>query len=150
MTLPRKVGVSAVFATGFFACVCSIMRIVFSSDKKFGYYQTNLMRLIHYFLILSTLWNILLTAPSSHGEIASGIISGCMPVLPLFYHHVVPKLTTILSADSRNSKPASHTSDPAHGALNHVGMMSGGYVELGKRQVLPFEATRRQQLENAE
>ncbi len=73
-----------------------------------------------------------------------------MLVLPQFYHHVVPKLTTILSADSRNSKPASHASDPAHEALNHVGMMSGGYVELGKRHVLPFEATRRQQLENTE
>lgn len=37
------------------------------------------------------------------GEISSGIVCGCMPILPQFFRHFVPKIATAFSSTGRSS-----------------------------------------------
>lgn len=77
MPLKRKIGVSIVFATGVFACLTSILRTEASFRIVGKHDQT-------YELIPLAFW--------SDAEMASGIICGCMPVVPQFFRHLMPKI----------------------------------------------------------
>ncbi|CAL8575765.1 hypothetical protein XPA_001669 [Xanthoria parietina] len=73
MSTKRKLGVSAIFGTGAFACICAIVRIFFefklikSSDFTYVHMETGLL---------------------GYAEVASGLICCCLPILPLFWHHL--------------------------------------------------------------
>ncbi len=93
MSAHRKWAVSAVFAIGSFACICSIMRVVSTvllvRDKDLTFRLEEL-----------GLW--------SSGEIASGIIAGCMPIVPQFVRHVGPKIASTVNVTSRMRKSSSN------------------------------------------
>ncbi|KAL6718732.1 ribosomal protein L36 [Lecanora helva] len=88
MNLKRKIGVSAVFATaGLIMRITTAVRAVHEND-------------LTWYLLPEGLWG--------HGEISSCIISGCMPTLPQFFRHFIPKIRTALSSGSR-VKPAEYS-----------------------------------------
>ncbi|MCJ1396234.1 hypothetical protein MMC18_009123 [Xylographa bjoerkii] len=86
MSKKNKLAVTAVFAIGFFASVTSILRLVYSID---------LLRLAADTAASQT--DIDTTGLWSIAEIAVGIIVGCLPVLPRFFRHFVPKRSPPLS-----------------------------------------------------
>ena len=79
MSKRQKWGVSAVFATAFFAVICSIMRIV--STVTFIHAGMN-----------DATWGFTDLALWTFGEVGGGIVSSCMAVLPQFFRHIYPKL----------------------------------------------------------
>ncbi|KAL9100970.1 MAG: hypothetical protein Q9163_003712 [Psora crenata] len=82
MPWKKKIGISAVFATGSIACIASVMRIVVGLQS----YNTG--------------DSTYTSAPSIHwtyAEIVIGIICGCMPVVPKFISYLVPKITSRFS-----------------------------------------------------
>ncbi|MCJ1315362.1 hypothetical protein MMC15_000679 [Xylographa vitiligo] len=86
MSKKRKVGITAVFGIGLFACVTSILRLVYSVELQglpagATAYQ--------YDIDVIGVWSI--------AEIAVGIIVGCLPVLPRFFKHIFPKRSAQLS-----------------------------------------------------
>lgn len=93
MSAHRKWAISAVFAIGSFACVCSLMRVVSTvslvRDKDLTFRLEEL-----------GLW--------SSGEIASGIIAGCMPIVPQLVRHVGPKIASTVNVTSRMRKSSSN------------------------------------------
>ncbi|MCJ1470266.1 hypothetical protein MMC07_008911 [Pseudocyphellaria aurata] len=118
MPLRRKVAVSVVFATGIFACVASIMRLVFS------------VKLIHatdvtYVVVPLGLW--------SDAEVASGIICGCMPVTPRFLRHFLPIIKSRLLSSRDDDKGNGFSPMEAAAATKVAGrrVSGGGFMELG-------------------
>lgn len=75
------------------------------------------------------------------GETSSGIICGCMPTIPQFFRHFLPKITTKLSLGNRSgSENLSASSEQAnHGRASkaaHIRSRLGDsdvYVELDER-----------------
>ncbi|MCJ1458495.1 hypothetical protein MMC28_008868, partial [Mycoblastus sanguinarius] len=128
MPTRRKLGISAVFAAGLFGCFASIMRLVYSI-------QTLHSRDPNYDLVPVALWTI--------AEIASGILCGCLPVLPQFFRHFLPKIASKIST-FRQTKSPSHISKK-YGSSAHTGktaswqdpydprLLQGNYLELGER-----------------
>lgn len=88
MSKERKIGVSAVFATGLFGCISSIMHLVTSVASARSSDKT-------YYLFPVALWTI--------AEIASGIVCGCLITMPHFFRHFAPKIASKLSL-SRHSR----------------------------------------------
>ncbi|CAD6591223.1 MAG: hypothetical protein ASARMPREDX12_005038 [Alectoria sarmentosa] len=82
MSTQRKIGVSAVFATGLFGCISSIMHLVTSVASARSPDKT-------YYLFPVALWTI--------AEIASGIVCGCLITMPHFFRHFAPKIVSKLS-----------------------------------------------------
>ncbi|KAL9124965.1 MAG: hypothetical protein Q9175_008152 [Cornicularia normoerica] len=86
MPMRKKILMMGVFATGFLACITSIVRTYYSfqvaksSDKS-------------YKLELMGLWG--------WAELAIGIIVGCLPVMPKFIQQVGPKVLKSLSFRSK-------------------------------------------------
>lgn len=68
----------------------SIMRIVTSV-------QVSQTKDVTWYILPEGLWAL--------GEISSGIVCGCMPTLPQFFRHFVPKITSRLSS-GRSNKPS--------------------------------------------
>ncbi|MCJ1424105.1 hypothetical protein MMC29_001992 [Sticta canariensis] len=97
MPLKKKLGVSIVFATGVFACLTSILRTEASFRIVGKHDQT-------YELIPLAFW--------SDAEMASGIICGCMPVMPQFFRHFVPKIKSHFSTDNRSKTESASRSTP--------------------------------------
>ncbi|KAL9583412.1 MAG: hypothetical protein Q9212_002719 [Teloschistes hypoglaucus] len=73
MSLRRKVGITAVFGFGVFACICSIIRIFYqikltkTKDLTYVHRETGLL---------------------CYAEVACGFICACLPILPLVWHHL--------------------------------------------------------------
>lgn len=104
ITTARKWGISAVFGTGllwepetyllvvvklirrYSACVSSIMRMV--NNIKFSTTDD-----VTFQLTPVALWTL--------AEITSGIVAGCLPVLPAFFRHFRPKITSTFNSYSR-------------------------------------------------
>ncbi|PYH47458.1 uncharacterized protein BP01DRAFT_414345 [Aspergillus saccharolyticus JOP 1030-1] len=72
MTWRTKMGLSAVFAAGIFACICRVMRLMVSVHNR-----TTLDRTHDWFP--EFLWTT--------AEITSGIVASCLPALPSFFRH---------------------------------------------------------------
>ena len=124
----KKWGVSAIFATGCFACICSIMRVV-SSVRLIN--ETDLT----YSLVDQGLW--------ANGEVGSGIIAGCMLSVPQFIRQVAPKLVKWISSIStrprkspssaaRDKLPSS-TDPGSSGLATDTSGIRGDYIELEER-----------------
>ncbi|KAF2640945.1 hypothetical protein P280DRAFT_469620 [Massarina eburnea CBS 473.64] len=76
----RKLALTAIFATGLLACASGIMRL---------YYTTKLQNNNDYTYGMSRVstWSV--------AEIASGIICACLPSVPPFVRHCIPRLRTL-------------------------------------------------------
>ncbi|MCJ1424710.1 hypothetical protein MMC29_002598 [Sticta canariensis] len=72
-TTMRKVGITALFAAGAFACVSSIIR--FWESTKVGHTLDKT-----YSLMAIYCWSVV--------EVCTGIICGCIPMMPALYHHI--------------------------------------------------------------
>ena len=91
MSQRQKWGVSMVFATAFFAVLCSFMRIVETvafirageNDNTWGFV------------------NVILWA---FGEVGGGIASSCMAILPQFFRHILPKIRSLRDSASSGEK----------------------------------------------
>ncbi|KAF1961194.1 hypothetical protein CC80DRAFT_543552 [Byssothecium circinans] len=73
----RKVALTGIFAAGLLACVCSIMRL---------YYTTRLFNNQDYTYAMATvsMWSV--------AEIASGMTCACLPSIPPLIKHFAPKV----------------------------------------------------------
>ncbi|MCJ1348382.1 hypothetical protein MMC31_006613, partial [Peltigera leucophlebia] len=98
MATKHKVGISAVFAVGLFACVSSIMRLVTSVEAIRSKDNT-------WDLVRTYLWTV--------AEITSGVVCGSLPILPQFMRAFVPKLTSIFASNS-NRKGTSSQNTPSN------------------------------------
>ncbi|KAL8792454.1 MAG: hypothetical protein Q9195_004910 [Heterodermia aff. obscurata] len=83
MPQKRKLGISAIFLTGLFVCITSILRL---------YYSVRLAQSgdISYNLALMGFW--------TYAELSVGILCACLPVSPRFFQTVGPKLTSSASS----------------------------------------------------
>ncbi|KAF7509484.1 hypothetical protein GJ744_008047 [Endocarpon pusillum] len=86
----RKIGVSAVFMAGLFACISSIVRMV-------GNVQFARTEDLTFALTPVALWTF--------AEVTSGILCGCLPVLPQFFRFYVPKWRQTLHLSPGNTSP---------------------------------------------
>ncbi|MCJ1309727.1 hypothetical protein MMC25_003388 [Agyrium rufum] len=93
MPMYRHLGLTAIFAVGLLAVTCSVVRLILSVQGARDPNQTVV-------LIQISLWAI--------AELTSGIIVGCMPILPSFYHYLFTTPQT--SSHTQNSYPSSSTS----------------------------------------
>ncbi|KAK0508429.1 hypothetical protein JMJ35_009513 [Cladonia borealis] len=84
MARRRKLEVSLIFAMGYFATLFSILRLVFSLRFERDPDQTFIIAKAH------NLW--------SSGEVAAGIMCGCLPTFPRFLSHISSKISVYLSA----------------------------------------------------
>ncbi|MCJ1262840.1 hypothetical protein MMC22_002710 [Lobaria immixta] len=126
MPLKRKFGISAIFLTGFFACVTSIIRL---------YYAVRALESsdITYNIAMMGLW--------THAEVAVGIICSCLPVLPIFFQTIWPRIvfhikTSLLELNGlkdfkRNRHRAKRVNDPSS-ASNSTGTLHRTYEIHGK------------------
>ena len=79
----------------------------------------------------------MLTEYISNAELTSGVICACLPVVPAFFRHYVPKVRTSLST-GLSKKSASTT----RSGEDHSGFASGGvkgpkdgsYIELNEHK----------------
>ncbi|RAH74287.1 uncharacterized protein BO66DRAFT_313099 [Aspergillus aculeatinus CBS 121060] len=83
MTWWKKMSLSAVFAAGIFACICSVMRLVVSVRNR-----TTRDRTHDWFP--EFLWTT--------AEITSGIVASCLPALPSFFKHSSQKAKAWVSS----------------------------------------------------
>ncbi|CAD6582658.1 MAG: hypothetical protein ASARMPREDX12_000997 [Alectoria sarmentosa] len=124
MPTRRKLTICAVFAAGLFCCMASIMRLFYSIR---GLHSQD----PNYDLVPVALW--------TSAEIASGILCGCLPVLPQFFHHLVPKMVAKIStfrlgkslskkfSSNSNTGRAAPWEEPFDPRLHQ-----GTYLELGE------------------
>ena len=94
MPTNKKISVTVVFGFGLFACITSVLRLVYSIDLLKEISGTlnfqiteDKIGLLRYEFYSSILENVPLTK-SSFAEIAIGIIVGCSPVLPRFFKNL--------------------------------------------------------------
>ncbi|CAF9908703.1 MAG: hypothetical protein ALECFALPRED_004904 [Alectoria fallacina] len=76
MANTRKIGVAAVFATGLFACVASVVRLAYTVDLLYTSDGT-------YSIIKVGLWNV--------GELTTIILCACFPIMPKFLQWITGK-----------------------------------------------------------
>lgn len=121
MPKKRKIALSAVFATGLFACITSIMRLVISVE------------------ILNTKGATYDPAPLDlwvTAELISGIVCGCLPILPRFFHHYISKITTKLSSNHQRKGHSHSTETPLRAGPLELPAYSGNSLELKERDGL--------------
>lgn len=103
LPMNKKIGVTAIFALGLLACISSILRFVYSMKLVNAPRGTTIylldvdaIGLWRYGITLSALQT---SEPNfySFAEIATGIIVGCLPVLPRFFQHLFPKTLSVSS-----------------------------------------------------
>ncbi|MCJ1303445.1 hypothetical protein MMC08_006255 [Hypocenomyce scalaris] len=136
MPTRRKVGVSLVFATGLFACTSSILRLYYSVKYRNTTDQT-------FNLVPEGLWTA--------AEVISGILCGCLPVLPQFFRYYGPKVTAKLSSirgsktqgTSTNLSGASTTLSPAAPWQEPYAatLLTGTYHELEEQECIEGNKT---------
>ena len=135
----KKWGVSAIFAAGSFAVICSIMRVV-NSVYLLG------KKDLTYLLTDQGLW--------ANGELGSGIIAGCMMSLPQFYRHLAPKMVSWTSWNSWSRKtPGINSSSPSEGikapsSTGHLSSFSPTDASMNRTRRDYIELEERQQVED--
>ncbi|KAL8658300.1 MAG: hypothetical protein Q9226_001116 [Calogaya cf. arnoldii] len=84
LPLRKKIMMLAVFATGFCACITSIVRTYHTSESETGD--------VSYKLIIMGLW--------TWAELTAGILVSCLPVVPRFFQHIGPKVYASFKSSS--------------------------------------------------
>ncbi|KAJ4356387.1 uncharacterized protein N0V89_004420 [Didymosphaeria variabile] len=115
LSTAKKIGVTSIFATGLFACVASIMRLV--ATTRFIANQNDVT-----LLVPAALW--------AEGEITGGIICGCLPSVPAIFRSFVPRVKSYLG--SRPTKKTFLTSESKN-AVDENEYRYNPYVELEER-----------------
>ncbi|CAL8575083.1 hypothetical protein XPA_001027 [Xanthoria parietina] len=115
----KKWQVSAIFATGLFGCICSIMRLVASIDLINNGDAT-------YMLTTVSLW--------CDAEITSAIVCCCLPVLPQFYRKHISSLVSSVRSRLRSSTAGPSTygggfSPRASAMVGATGKMPGHILQ---------------------
>ncbi|KAM0798522.1 hypothetical protein BDR22DRAFT_808975 [Usnea florida] len=89
MPLRKKVLMTTIFATGFFACITSILRT---------YYTWKIVQSpdISYNMVPMGMW--------TYAELSTGIVISCLPVIPRFFQHIGPKLSSAFTLRSKYTK----------------------------------------------
>lgn len=89
MPLKKKVLMTTIFATGFFACITSILRT---------YYTWKIVQSpdISYDMVPMGMW--------TYAELSTGIVISCLPVIPKFFQHIGPKLSSVFTLRSKYTK----------------------------------------------
>ena len=125
------------------ACVSSILRLV--NNVKFSRtedvtFQLTPVALWTYVPFQPTLSQTLLKLPLRMAEVTSGILCGCLPVLPQLFHHYIPKIRKTLTASLR-SKSQTRSNDshrPKAPQVNtwNQALVKGNYIELDEHSRL--------------
>ncbi|KAI4213374.1 MAG: hypothetical protein LQ349_009283, partial [Xanthoria aureola] len=84
LPMRKKIMMLAVFATGFCACITSIVRTYYTSESEIGD--------VSYKLIIMGLW--------TWAELTAGILVSCLPVVPRFFQHIGPKVYASFKSNS--------------------------------------------------
>ncbi|KAL8822700.1 MAG: hypothetical protein Q9191_006570 [Dirinaria sp. TL-2023a] len=127
MSMKRKFGISAIFGTGAFATILAIVRIYFqmkllhSKDYTFVHMQTGLLGYVTY------------------GEVACGIICSCLPLLPLFWHHLSHSSTSSGAIKLDNINPKVQTKRSVHESYEpDSAVRAGTWVKLDDGTMTPM------------
>ena len=124
------------------ACFSSIMRLITSVEVIHSQdltYRLNEEYLWTYVSPPSTYQSKTLTHQiSSVAEIASGLLCGCLPILPQFFRHFILKVTSRYKTKGRTSKTsaASISGKPlasSDGLDTHPPLPQGNYLELDEQ-----------------
>lgn len=89
-------------------------------------------------------WVILPEGLWALGEISGGIVCGCMPTLPQFFRHFIPKITSRLSSGRTNKLSAGSSSKQSAGVRTRSLRADGSenYTELDEQgEVLKADST---------
>ncbi|MCJ1235715.1 hypothetical protein MMC14_003686 [Varicellaria rhodocarpa] len=127
MKTARKIGVSAAFTAGLFATVASAVRLEKSITGGANPDAT-------YHLFQVQLWTEI--------EITTGIVCGCLPILPALFRHLIPKVQSKASSSASSHFPklgkrSFHSSRHSKGASKYLGpddprLLHAEYLELGE------------------
>ncbi|CAD6593760.1 MAG: hypothetical protein ASARMPRED_007916 [Alectoria sarmentosa] len=95
LPLKKKILMTAIFATGFFACITSILRT---------YYTWKIVQSpdITYNMVRMGMW--------TYAELSTGIVISCLPVIPKFFQHVGPKISSVFTMRSKYTKNSGNES----------------------------------------
>ncbi|KAL8857491.1 MAG: hypothetical protein Q9178_005985 [Gyalolechia marmorata] len=129
MRTSRKLSLSVVFGTGLFACISSIMRMV--NNVQYAQTQDYTFR-----LTAVALWTL--------GEIASGMVCSCLPVVPAFFRHYMPKVTSSFRSSLEKVKGSRSGGQESLSRSGSEWDRERGFVELmdqkaSKRARLEYE-----------
>ncbi len=118
------------------ACFSSIMRLVTSIEvihNRDLTYRLNEEYFWTCVLSCSLLARLLITYRVA--EIASGLLCGCLPVLPQFFRHFIPKIASKYRSKGRTTRTSAVSSSGKPLASNdgrdiHPSLPEGTYIEL--------------------
>ena len=115
------------------ACIASIMRMV--NNVQYAQTQDYTFR-----LTAVALWTL--------GEIASGMVCSCLPVVPAFFRHYMPKLTSSFKSSLGKVKGSRSGGQESSSKSGSEWDRARGFVELmdqkaSKRARLEYEPDRR-------
>ncbi|KAL9594265.1 MAG: hypothetical protein Q9219_007128 [cf. Caloplaca sp. 3 TL-2023] len=113
MSTRRKMGISAIFGTGVFV-VRIFFEIKLTKTKDFTYVHME-------------------TGLLGYAEVACGIICACLPLLPLFWHHLSRSTaggTVALGKMNRSPRHGHNHYDPPSGADAHDPIKGKSWVKL--------------------
>ncbi|KAF6227624.1 hypothetical protein HO173_012153 [Letharia columbiana] len=98
LPLKKKILMTTIFATGLFACITSILRT---------YYTWKIVQSpdISYNMVPMGMW--------TYAELSTGIVISCLPVIPKFFQHIGPKVSSALTLRSKSTKESGHESASA-------------------------------------
>lgn len=98
LPLKKKVLMTTIFATGFFACITSILRT---------YYTWKIVQSpdISYNMVPMGMW--------TYAELSTGIVISCLPVIPKFFQYIGPKVSSALTLRSKSTKYSGNGSGSA-------------------------------------
>ncbi|KAF2830743.1 hypothetical protein CC86DRAFT_434629 [Ophiobolus disseminans] len=122
LSTKHKIGVSSVFVTGIFACLSSMIRLENNLRFKKSIDVTHDLSGI-------ALW--------TNAELTSGLLCACLPVVPAFFRHYVPKVRATLSGSlSKKSRSLTRSGDD-HSRFASGGtpnLKDGSYIELNEHR----------------
>ncbi|KAI4274159.1 MAG: hypothetical protein LQ337_004124 [Flavoplaca oasis] len=124
--------VNLLFYLAVIACIASIMRMV--NNVQYAQTQDYTFR-----LTAVALWTL--------GEIASGIVCSCLPVVPAFFRHYMPKLTSSFKSSLEKVKGSRSGGQESLSKSGSEWDRERGFIELtdkkaSKRARLEYEPDR--------
>jgi hypothetical protein len=76
-------------------------------------------------------------------EISSGIICGCLPAVPLFFRHFVPRLRSTMGSLTGRKKTSASTKGTSQESSGHGVIKKSVYIELSGRAASVTESQER-------
>lgn len=101
----RKILVTLVFATGFLACIASIVRTYYTFKIALGPDVT---------------YNVVVMGLAAAAELSIGVVVSCSPVLPRFFQHIGPKIASASPFKSAYLTGSAHKVRSLHAGMGHL------------------------------